>query len=299
MVLPTQALLGEPLANANANNSPAEKTVEHKAVSPASRRGSVGTDDGNKASFEAPRDATYQFLGQPLPVPLSQAKGGASATTAASLAAQYQQTAMHAAHKAASTRQQTHSVVTATEETTLEDEDEEEEELDWRDQLYYWTGILYFEPARSLQVWKGSWVGSYSGKPMPEEFSWSFNHFEYTSDGGRATPMMGPDGTLQPQSGPLQGYYLMDNDGSGALQRYVDNEYVVEFEALPNLVGGGLSEQYAVYGRGDSDFGEFIVTGNYNKRTRFLEMTRQYIAETDVRSRMPLPQLKTLMRMQR
>ena len=87
--------------------------------------------------------------------------------------------------------------------------------------------------------------------------------------------------------------------GSGALQKYVDTEYTVEFEQLPTLVGGGVSELFAVYGRGDSDFGEFIVTGNYNKRTRILEMTRQYIAETDARSKMPLAQLKALMRHQR
>jgi len=50
------------------------------------------------------------------------------------------------------------------EETSDEDEDEDDDEAepDWRDQLYYWTGILYFDPEKQQQVWKGSWVGSYS-----------------------------------------------------------------------------------------------------------------------------------------
>lgn len=279
MALPAQPLL-EPAdkdksleVNTAAATTTAAVESVHKTVSPVSssnpsRRGSLATNDGTKILFDTSKPPAYIL---PAPAP-------------SSLQARLNQLAPPAP---------------TAEETTLEDEEEEEEELDWRDQLYYWTGILYYDPARAVQVWKGSWVGSYSGKPMSEEFSWSFNHFEYTLDGGRATPMMGPENTLLPQSGPMQGYYLMDNDGSGALQKYVDTEYTVEFEQLPNLVGGGVSELFAVYGRGDSDFGEFIVTGNYNKRTRILEMTRQYIAETDARSKMPLPQLKALMRHQR
>lgn len=279
MALPTQPLLepAEPEKEKaiEVNTSAAATDIVHKTVSPVSssnpsRRGSLATDDGTKILFDASMPPSYAL---PAPMP-------------SSLQARFNQLAAPVAPA-------------STTSNALEDEEEEEEELDWRDQLYYWTGILYYDPARAVQVWKGSWVGSYSGKPMSEEFSWSFNHFEYTLDGGRATPMMGPENTLLPQSGPMQGHYLMDNDGSGALQKYVDTEYIVEFEPLPNLVGGGVSELFAVYGRGDSDFGEFIVTGNYNKRTRILEMTRQYIAETDARSKMPLAQLKALMRHQR
>jgi len=268
--------------SAEAVPSATEGAPERAAVSPASshsgsRHSSGSIDEDAQVLLDAAtrgahsssvRSSAYQFTGQPLP--------NSSSDTAAS---------------------RVNTI--APPESTPQEEPDEEEDLDWRDQLYYWTGILYFDPVRALQVWKGSWVGSYSGKPMPEEFSWSFNHFEYTLDGSRSPPTQSPEGILLPQSGPMQGYYLMDNDGSGALQRYVDTEYTVEFDALPNLVGGGVSELYAVYGRGDSDFGEFVVTGSYNKRTRILEMTRQYIAENDPRSHMSIAQLKTVMRHQR
>lgn len=189
----------------------------------------------------------------------------------------------------------------------------EEEELDWREQLYYWTGLLYYDPARCMQVWKGSWVGSYTGKPLPEEFSWSFNHFEYTTPVGKSA--VTSEGVLkEPQSGDLRGFYLMDNDGSGALERYEDTEYSIEFDKPSPLnsssstvsssssssgsSAGVVPVQYAVVGRGDSDFGAFVVSGVLNKQTMVLEMTRRYVAETDVRSRMSIAQLRELFRTQ-
>jgi len=165
--------------------------------------------------------------------------------------------------------------------------EEAEDEPDWREQLYYWIGVLYYDPGRRQQVWKGSWVGSYTGKPSPEEFSASSNHFEYFMPSRSGHPLMRPDGGLAPQSGHWQGHYLMDNTGDGTWEKYMDTEYEVLFE--PTVMPDG-NEKFCVYGRGDSEFGAFVVTGRFCQHSRVLEMTRQYISDEDVRASLNLSQ---------
>jgi hypothetical protein len=148
------------------------------------------------------------------------------------------------------------------------------------------VGVLYYDPTRRQQVWKGSWVGSYEGRPQPEEFASSSNHFEYAMAVRNAKHVVRSDGGFAPQSGRWEGHYLMDNTGSGALERYVDIEYEVKFEPVEGA-GPGAS-RYAVYGRGDSDFGAFVVTGTFYQQTRVLEMTRQYVTDADPRAHMNL-----------
>jgi hypothetical protein len=167
------------------------------------------------------------------------------------------------------------------------DEDGNEYEPNWRDQIYYWTGFLSFDSLNSCLLWKGSWLGSFVGKPNPEEFSWSSNEFEYSGE------MLGLEdlyvhGLLRPRSGYFKGYYMMDNDGSGSLDKYLDNEYYVEFEEVRGL----QPPRYTVVGKGDSDFGTFVLTGTYNAGNRVLEMARQYISEEDERCSMDVNQLK-------
>ncbi|KAJ1419881.1 hypothetical protein B484DRAFT_433657 [Ochromonadaceae sp. CCMP2298] len=158
----------------------------------------------------------------------------------------------------------------------VEEEEEEEDELDWRDQLYYWTGTL--TPEEGKLLWKGSWVGSYSGPPSATDFVSSSNHFEYSSEV--------PTSSI-PFSGLYNGFYLMDNYGSGALDRYVDKELHLEFIARKD-------EVWDVVGRGDSEFGPFVVRGSYDKETGVLEVARQYTAETDPRSAMSIAELSVL-----
>jgi hypothetical protein len=131
-------------------------------------------------------------------------------------------------------------------------------------------------------------VGSYTGRPAPTEFAQSSNHFEYRMNLRSAKQILRRDGSISPQSGAWEGFYLMDNTGNGALERYEDTEYEVRFEEIHAEASAGVDMYCPVYGRGDSDFGAFVVTGVYNRQTRLLEMTRQYVADTDPRSTMTL-----------
>jgi hypothetical protein len=167
------------------------------------------------------------------------------------------------------------------------DEGEEEYEPDWREQIYYWTGQLSYDSQNSCLLWKGSWLGSFAGKPNPEEFSWSSNEFEYSGE-MLSLENLYVHGLLRPRSGYFKGYYMMDNDGSGSLEKYLDNEYYVEFEEVRGL----QPPRYTVVGKGDSDFGTFVLTGTYNAGNRVLEMARQYISEEDERCAMNVEQLK-------
>lgn len=165
---------------------------------------------------------------------------------------------------------------------------EQNEEDDWRDQLYYWTGKLIFDMNRKCLVWNGSWIGSYEGRPEAEEFSWSCNHFEYCSQQIRETSAVFDGTFLRPLSGSFRGFYMMDTNGNGSLDRYFDKEFDVQFEQ----VLGVYPPVHTVVGKGDSDFGAFILTGAFHAATGLLEMTRQYIANNDVMRAMDLDELK-------
>ena len=169
----------------------------------------------------------------------------------------------------------------------LSDAAEDEYEPDWRDQIYYWTGFLSYDNDNNCLLWKGSWLGSFTGKPNPDEFSWSSNEFEYLGEAANLAELY-VQGLLRPRSGRFKGFYMMDNDGSGSLSKYLDNEYYVEFEEVRGL----HPPRYTVVGKGDSDFGTFVLTGTYNAGNRVLEMARQYISNEDERCAMNVNQLK-------
>eukprot|EP01041_Mallomonas_annulata_P000730 gene730-1404_t len=172
---------------------------------------------------------------------------------------------------------------------------------DWRDQIYYWCGEFNYDNINCCLLWKGSWLGSFAGRPDPEEFAWSSNEFEYSSpridhnhnninDGGGSGGVGGvhTDGLLHPVSGLYTGYYMMDNDGSGNLRKYLDKQYLVEFDVIKDT----SPPRYSVVGRGESDFGPFVLSGSYNTASRILEMSRQYVSETDDRARMSIGELR-------
>ena len=131
----------------------------------------------------------------------------------------------------------------------ISDDGDDDYEPDWRDQIYYWTGLLSYDAVNSCLLWKGSWLGSFTGKPNPDEFSWSSNEFEYLGEVLNLEELY-VQGLLRPRSGRFKGYYMMDNDGSGFLEKYLDNEYYVEFEEVRGL----YPPRYTVVGKGDSDF---------------------------------------------
>ncbi len=180
-------------------------------------------------------------------------------------------------------------------------------EPDWRDQIYYWSGRLDYQESTKLMVWKGKWIGSFTGKPTFEEFETNGNEFCYESantiDKNKVYPAGGGGvhGILKPVSTTFKGYYVIDSDvvangkdGTGATdsdeqeERYYDKEFILEFEEVYQRP----HPSYAVYGKGDSEFGVFILNGSYDSSTRTMEMSREYLAEHDSRGNLILAQLK-------
>ena len=102
--------------------------------------------------------------------------------------------------------------------------------MDWREQIYYWTGELSFDAANRRLKWRGSWLGSFVGKPEPEEFAWNNNEFEYVS-GKVDEQQVVVNGQLRPPNTAFfHGFYMMDATGSGRHDKYYDKQFVVEFQ---------------------------------------------------------------------
>jgi hypothetical protein len=162
-------------------------------------------------------------------------------------------------------------------------------EPDWRDQIYYWVGKLSYDDKQQCLRWRGRWIGSFSGKPAPTEFDSSSNDFSYCSPRIEKSRAFSSQGLLKPVSGNYTGEYGMDNDGTGVNEMYTDKLLTMEFEETQL----DPFPQYFVWGRGDSEFGEFIVHGRYDSSTRVLDMSRQYLADSDLKRSMSMVQLKT------
>jgi hypothetical protein len=157
---------------------------------------------------------------------------------------------------------------------------------DWRDQIYYWTGKVEYNEALQCLLWKGKWIGSFTGKPTTEEFEASESKFCYNSvpiDKAKVLSANGNTQVLRPVSGFYKGSYTMD---PGDEEEYCDKEFLLDFE------DAGKLHNYNVYGKGDSDFGAFILQGTFDGQSRVLDLCRQYIVESDPRCSMTLSQLK-------
>jgi hypothetical protein len=180
------------------------------------------------------------------------------------------------------------------------------EVLDWREQIYYWTGELSYDDVNKRLVWRGSWLGSFVGKPQPEEFAWSNNEFEYvTTEKTEASTVLIGEHLRPPPSTFFHGYYMMDSTGTNVYDKYYDKQFFVEFQEIHESqpsnatnndehgVSGGQGTdssaergqsissatctRYLVLGKGDSEFGPFLLSGTYNVTTKVLDMSRQYI----------------------
>jgi hypothetical protein len=160
-------------------------------------------------------------------------------------------------------------------------------EPDWRDQIYYWIGQLSYNEEEQCLVWSGRWLGSFTGRPVKEEFDSSRNEFRYLSQTVEKSKVEMED-SLKPLSGFFKGEYFIDAEGNGELEKFDEQDVLLEFEEF----GNKSPPIYNVYGKGDSEFGVFILHGNYNSGNKQLEMTRQYLPENDIRSSMSLIQLK-------
>jgi len=83
----------------------------------------------------------------------------------------------------------------------------------------------------------------------------------------------------------------MDVTGNGRLEKYFDKQIYVEFQEIVsennnnvdnnnndnNNVDNNQVMKYFVIGKGDSEFGPFLLSGSYNINTKVLDMCRQYI----------------------
>lgn len=88
---------------------------------------------------------------------------------------------------------------------------------------------------------------------------------------------------------------MMDNDDGGVLSRYSDSRCVLDFESEVEVSSESPTSKgvnYFVVGKGESDFGTFILQGVYNPVTRSLEVTRKYVSSFDPRSSMSIPQIR-------
>jgi hypothetical protein len=74
----------------------------------------------------------------------------------------------------------------------------------------------------------------------------------------------------------------------GMKERFQDQECLIEFEEL----SGRLTPFYNVYGKGESEYGTFLLHGTFDAATRMIELTRQYLAENDERKNLSFRQLK-------
>jgi hypothetical protein len=160
---------------------------------------------------------------------------------------------------------------------------------DWREQLYHWRGHLSMDSSvstsgdatkRSVLLWSGTWVGSWQQVAGSEStLAWTGNTFTYRGPQVAEEQTASMSVPLKPVSGSFLGHYMMDNEGSGRLSRYSDSTCYLDFKDDENAAG-----KYTVIGRGDSDFGAFILQGTYDSASRALDLTRKYIPDSDPRS---------------
>jgi len=167
-----------------------------------------------------------------------------------------------------------------------EHSEEDEEEIDWRLQIYYWVGRFTPDSSSSPRyyLWRGAWLGSFAGRPSEEEFRSSRNAFEYTT-----TIMSDFTAANFSTEVPLRGYYMMENDSTGQQEKYLDKDIVLHI--FPHQSSSN-KHMMPVVGKGDSDFGVFVLHGEWNRDANVLEMRRQYVADNDMRASMTLLEYK-------
>lgn len=131
--------------------------------------------------------------------------------------------------------------------------------------------------------WCGRWLGSFVGKPDPEEFIWNNNEFEYISNNIDINDIIINNQLRPPSSICFEGYYMMDATGTGKHVKYYDKQFFVEFQQLENTDDTN-DIKYFVLGKGDSEFGPFLLSGTYCVSTKLLDMSRQYMDPNKIKN---------------
>lgn len=189
-------------------------------------------------------------------------------------------------------------------------DEEDGDDIDWRLQIYYWVGRLELACSESGAdsdlrfCWHGCWLGSFTGKPSEEEFATSSNEFEYISDPiSTSTAHIPLDYMLLPRTGgegakirvslpehtSFKGYYMMESDTTGKPEKNFDKDISIHLYKERDITH---PSSYLVVGRGESDFGVFVLHGVWDTVSCTMEMRRQYVADTDPRSAMSLDEYK-------
>jgi hypothetical protein len=143
----------------------------------------------------------------------------------------------------------------------------EAEEVDWKDTLYVWRGLL------RDGFWKGTWVPSSTlDVPHLPLFDMSFG---FTAS--RATKLSGK------VSGEWNGSYAQAVDeavDSSGVRWYPEGPYVLR-----------EVEENTIVGKGKNEFGPFLMHGTLEENV--LTISRRYVDILDERARLGIGELMT------
>ena len=188
----------------------------------------------------------------------------------------------------------------------------------WRENVYYLVGGLFINNSSAGRpgtakisgnvhvCLKGKWLSSLNGKPSREDISaWSNkNEFYYESLAQEDLSTLSPPDSdkLKPLSGNYTGFHFISQPqppstasaSSPAVivpptkctETLLQLLFTTDTDDSPNGSTNSTATinsdtNYNIVGKGDSDLGKFILFGKYNAQTRELEVSRQFVRDTD------------------
>jgi len=145
----------------------------------------------------------------------------------------------------------------------------------------YWAGVLFIDPTRRKQVWKGSYVDypDHTVTPDPVQFACSTNYFEYVTECCEVASgaVLSAMEVRLPHSGMFQGKYHATAGEDGSKQVCTDIDFSVQFTAVGDARQPKL---FKATGQGKSSVhGAFTVNGAYSPLSGVLELQRDYVAK--------------------
>jgi hypothetical protein len=171
-------------------------------------------------------------------------------------------------------------------------------QLSMSKETYFWSGGLSYDMGYGGIVWKGIWSISplhNSSNSRRDDF-WAQLEFEYFGPKCARNAVIQENGLLTPPSPSLFfGHFLMeDPKNRGHILKYADKDITMIFE--PTLNPSDTSTEnvtkYNVIGKGNSQFGHFVLHGFFDPSTGILDVFREYIADNDIRLPMTITELK-------
>jgi hypothetical protein len=173
----------------------------------------------------------------------------------------------------------------------------------WRRKVYHLAGGLFTHSTSSHPrqgvsknttvaahvCLKGKWLATLEGKPRKEDITnWSNKNEFYFESLAQEDPsaLTLPDKSLKPLSGNYTGFHFVEQQASGAGVPTKCTEALIQLLFTAETPGGsgsgsGSNHNYNIVGKGDSDLGKFVLFGHYNSQTRDVEMSRQFVLDSD------------------